>query len=286
MKNKVTKLYIRQLVKEALQETTFVDPKGRAVDLTGDRESPKDRRYFEKNKIFDHPNQEIRKKADILRSRSKGFGFDEEGYVVPISSEEKEEAQKELDFLIDMSHHPNERIRNMFNSEKMKEVNQALSFADVFPPPKYTPPPMTDDEEYEQGIYDDFDTEGGYGEHNYPRGETSLGQYHEIFDNLMNKAVKRVQDAYDSGERNQSKLASIASKTPGLQQTWDKHDYDSGQTLEDLNFIPYLAVEKVVGKDNIEDLGYAGRLDESKSSKVTKSFIRQLVKEEIRKGKK
>ena len=260
---KLTGAKLKQLIVETINETIFVDEKGRAVDLTGNRGSPEDRRRFEKNKIFDHPNEEIRTRAQKLRMRKAGYGeLDDDGNLQPVSPEEREKAQKELDFLIDMSHHPNEKIRGMFNSELIGDVEQAISIGEVdgFAPPKYTPPPMTDDEQYEQGIYDDFDTPGGYGDHNYPRGEKSLGQYSEIFDNLLNKAVKRVQDAFDSGERDQFKLASIAANTPGLRQTWNKHDYDSYHTHDDLNFIPEIAVEKVVGKDNMQDLGYAGSL--------------------------
>ena len=40
------------------------------------------------------------------------------------------------------------------------------------------------------------------------------------------------------------------------------------------------------GYNSSRELQYRGRLEESKASKVTKSYIRQLVKEEIRKGKK
>lgn len=291
VKNKVTKSYIRQLVKEALQETTFVDPEGRAVDLASDRLSPRQRvqnKYYDP--IRNHPNKEFREKAEKVRLKSLGVpDFDDYDPVFDVvhpaemSPEEMAEAKKQYQFFVDMSHHQNEKIRSLFLSDNIASVNQALAFAETFPPDKTTPPQLSDDEEFEQGIYDDFDTPGGYGDHNYPSGEPYVpgDRYKEIYDNLMNKAVKRVQDAFDSGEKNQDELALIASKTPGLQQSWDRFGYD----LEELNYIPRIAVEKVVGKDNMEDLGYAGRLDESKSSKVTKSYIRRLVKEEIRKGK-
>ena len=292
MKNKVTKSYIKQLVKEALQETTFVDPEGRAVDLASDRLPPRTRiqgKYYDS--IRNHPSAEFREKAEKVRLKSLGIpdvdDYDPMFDVVhppTATPEEMAEAKKQYQFFVDMSRHQNKKIRNMFNSERIADVNQALAFAETFPPDKTTPPQLSDDEEYEQGIYDDFDTPGGYGDHNYPSSPPSVpgDRYNEIFDNLMNKAVKRVQDAFDSGEKNQTELAYIAAKTPGLQQSWDRFGYD----IEDLNFIPELAVEKVVGKDNMEDLGYAGRLEESKTPKVTKSYIRQLVKEEIRKGKK
>ena len=73
VKNKVTKSYIRQLVKEALQETTFVDPEGRAVDLSSDKLSPRQR---VQNKYYDlirnHPNKEFREKAEKVRLKSLG----------------------------------------------------------------------------------------------------------------------------------------------------------------------------------------------------------------------
>ena len=291
MKNKVTKSYIKQLVREALQETTFVDPKGRAVDLARGDLSPRNRiqaKYYEP--LYRHPNIEFRKKLEKLRIKSAGIpdledydplvDFEEPRAPTP---EEKAEAKKQYQFFAAMANHQDERIRKSFNSENMRMVNQAISLADVYPP-EVAPPQLSDDEEYEQGIYDEFGgSDGTIDVHNFPYQQSpSIGQYREIFNNLLNKAVKRVQDAYDSGEKSQTELAYIASQTPGLQQSWDRFGYD----LEDLNFIPELAVEKVVGKDNMEDLGYAGRLEESKASKVTKSYIRQLVKEEIRKGKK
>ena len=290
MKNKVTKSYIKQLVKEALLETTFVDPEGRAVDLASDRLPPRQRvqgKYYDP--IRNHPSAEFREKAEKVRLKSVGAPdpdydplIDLEGPRMP-TPEEKAEAKKQYQFFVDMSHHQNEKIRRLFLSDDIAFVNQALAFAETFPPDKTTPPQLSDDEEFEQGIYDEFDTPGEYGEHNYPSSPPVPGdRYLEIFDNLLNKAVKRVQDAFDSGEKNQGELARIASKTPGLQQTWDRYGYD----IEDINYIPEIAVEKVVGKDNMEDLGYAGRLEESKTPKVTKSYIRQLVREEIRKGKK
>ena len=289
MKNKVTKSYIKQLVKEALQETTFVDPEGRAVDLARGDLPPRSRiqaKYYEP--LYRHPNIEFRKKLEKLRLKSIGApdldDYDpmfDVAQPIKATPEEMAEAKKQYEFFAAMANHQNKKIRMLFLSDDMAFVNQALLFAETIPP-NVTPPKLSDDEQYEQGIYDDFDTPGGYGEHNYPRGRSSIGQYGEIFDNLLNKAVKRVQDAYDSGEKSQTELAYIAAKTPGLQQSWDRFGYD----LEDLNYIPEIAVEKVVGKDNMEDLGYAGRLEESKTPKVTKSYIRQLVKEEIRKGKK
>ena len=63
MKNKVTKSYIKQLVKEALQETTFVDPEGRAVDLAADRLPPRQRvrgKYYDP--IRNHPSAEFRER--------------------------------------------------------------------------------------------------------------------------------------------------------------------------------------------------------------------------------
>jgi hypothetical protein len=258
--------------KEMLQETTFVDPKGRAVDLSLGRLSPRERilsKYYAT--IRSHPSEEFREKAEKLRLKS----------INAATPEEREEAKKQYHFYVDMSNHQDETIRKFFLSDDIAFVNQALHLALVYPPDKTPIPELTDDEEFEQGIYDDFDTPDGYGEHNYPSDKPSIENYDEIFDNLLKKAIKRVQNAFDSGEENQTELAYIAANTPGLRQTWDKFGYD----LEDLNYIPEMAVEEVVGEDNLEDLGYDGRLEESKTSKVTKSYIRRLVKEEIRKMK-
>ena len=99
---KLTGAKLKQLIVETINETIFVDEKGRAVDLTGNRGSPEDRRRFEKNKIFDHPNEEIRTRAQKLRMRKAGYGeLDDDGNLQPVSPEEREKAQKELDFLID-----------------------------------------------------------------------------------------------------------------------------------------------------------------------------------------
>lgn len=228
---KLTEAKLKQLIVETINETIFVDDKGRAVDLTGDRSSPEDRRYFEKHKIFDHPNKEFRDKVKKLQDRTRGFAPDAEGYMQPISPEEKQKAQKELDFLIDMSHHPNKKIRDMFNSEDMEDVNQAISIGEIdsFAPPKYTPPPMTDDEQYEQGIYDDFDTPGGYGEHNYP-GSHSPAEANRDYSREYDVIKKRMRAAVYEEMFNPSRTerasrndaARAARKTPGWRQLMDK----------------------------------------------------------------
>jgi hypothetical protein len=228
---KLTEVKLKQLIVETINETIFVDDKGRAVDLTGDRGSPEDRRYFEKLKILDHPNKEFRDKVKKLQHRTNGFGFDAEGYMQPISQEEKEKAQKEFDFLVDMSHHPNKKIRSLFNSEAIEDVNQAISIGEVddFAPPKYTPPPMTDDEQYEQGIYDDFDTPGGYGEHNYP-GRHSSAEANRDYSREYDVIKKRMEAAVYEEVFNPSRTeraswndaARVARKTPGWRQIMDK----------------------------------------------------------------
>ena len=56
----------------------------------------------------------------------------------------------------------------------------------MFPPDKTTPPQLSDDEEFEQGIYDDFDS-GEYGDHNFPSSPSVPPgyRYKEIFGGIL-----------------------------------------------------------------------------------------------------
>ena len=246
----------RRQLRKIINETIFVDPKGRAVDLTSDRLSPADRAIQEKYKVLNHPNEEIANKARELDRIAAGiFTLDDEGEPVKPTPDEIEEAQEELDFLIGMSHHPNEKIRNAFNSENIRDVNQAISMGEVemFAPPEYTPPPMTDDEQYEQGIYDAFDTPGGYGAHNYPglydSAEANRDYSHE-FDVIRKRMKAYVEKRrQDDPDLDYYDMHGIARSTPGWRQIMDKlEDSDSmweqefeampGGVLSDLGIKP------------------------------------------------
>ena len=297
---KLTKRQLRRLT----NETIFVDPKGRAVDLTSDRFDPKERRRQERIKVLNHPNQVIADRATRAYTTSRGHGYiNDEGEYVKPTADERDQAKKEIDFLINMSHHPNEKIRNAFNSELIKDVNQAISIGEVemFAPPEYTPPPMTDDEQYEQGIYDEFDTPGGYGDHNYPIYDTAearrdYSREYEIIKKRMHKVLKAFKGA--NPERHQEwvtgedqfsdypyDMERAARGTPGWQQLVDKlEDYENpwGQDLarlpEDLAKI-YLAPTSPsiqVNQPIDDDI-----LDPVNEGKITRRQLRKLINETI-----